>query len=73
MGLNQAIEWMKDWTTTACLFQDDLVFSPFQNTVFYFYVGRSVLAQSSGLRFNHLNADLDCSMRRAPHEWDRKI
>ncbi len=75
-GLNRAIEWMQDsGYDYACLLQDDLVFSPLpahQHSLSEWF-DNPLLAQSSGLRFNHfetLTPTVD--LRRAPHEWDRE-
>src|SRR5580765_7375134 len=75
-GLNKAVEWMKNAEYEyACLFQDDLVFSPLpehQRSISQ-YFEHPLLAQSSGLRFSHfetLTPTVD--MRRSPQEWDRE-
>ena len=75
-GLNKAIEWVKNMEYDyACLFQDDLIFSPLEEHRHSIsqYFEHPLLAQSSGLRFSHfetLTPTVD--MRRSPQEWDRE-
>jgi hypothetical protein len=74
-GLNLAVEYMKsNGFDYACLFHDDLVFSPLEihrHSISEWFQ-HPLLAKSSGLRFNHfetLTPTVD--MRLSPHEWDR--
>ena len=75
-GLNLAIQWMQELGFDyACLFQDDLIFSPLPEHVGSIsqWFQHPLLAQSSGLRFSHFETLTDnVDMRRAPHEWDRE-
>jgi hypothetical protein len=75
--LNRAVEWLRDLECShACLFQDDIVFSPFE-----LHVGSmsrwftDELLSKSGITFPHFECykidNSDPYARRHPSEWDQ--
>lgn len=75
-GLNKAIELMQRTSHDyACLFQDDLIFSPLpehRHSISQWF-DHPLLTQSSGLRFSHFEAlTPTVDLRRSPLEWDRE-
>lgn len=76
--MNKAIAWMaEEGHSHACVFHDDVVFSPFLqswgqlSSWFYMLTKDSELANASGLTMSFIQAFVPREWRRSPEAWDK--